>query len=253
MNENNINVQGDNLKQGNSSLGIAALILTLLGCTSFIGIILAIVDLCNKDGRKKTLSIISLGICAFWFIVIMVLPTERIKRRNKERLTIEEVTTEYTIPEKETQTTTERTISTTELTTERKTEEAFAKTEDSGMLNDSAEESESGESESGESESEESESGDGSSGIRPDFKEMMDSYEAFMDEYVEFMKRMSEDPGDLDILSDYADIMIKYADWGKKIEALDESEMSSEEAAYYTEVTLRVSQKLLEVSATSSD
>ena len=243
MNENNINVQGDNLKQGNSSLGIAALILTLLGCTSFIGIILAIVDLCNKDGRKKTLSIISLGICAFWFVVIMVLPTERIKRRNKERLTIEEVTTEYTIPEKETQTTTERTISTTELTTERKTEEDFAKTEDSGVLNDSA----------GESESEESESGDGSSGIRPDFKEMMDSYEAFMDEYVEFMKRMSEDPGDLDILSDYADIMIKYADWGKKIEALDESEMSSEEAAYYTEVTLRVSQKLLEVSATSGD
>ena len=178
----------------------------------------------------------------------MVLPTERIKRRNKERLTIEEVTTEYTLPEKETQTTTERTISTTELTTERKTEEDFAKTEDSGVLNDSA-----GESESEESESEESESGDGSSGIRPDFKEMMDSYEAFMDEYVEFMKRMSEDPGNLDLLSDYADIMIKYADWGKKIEALDESEMSSEEAAYYTEVTLRVSQKLLEVSATSGD
>lgn len=33
MNENNINVQGGNIKQGNSSLGIAALILTLLGCT----------------------------------------------------------------------------------------------------------------------------------------------------------------------------------------------------------------------------
>ena len=31
MNENNINVQGGNIKQGNSSLGIAALILTLWG------------------------------------------------------------------------------------------------------------------------------------------------------------------------------------------------------------------------------
>lgn len=53
----------------NSGLSIAALILSILGITVFIGIILAIVDLFRKDGHKKTLSIVSLCICAFWIIL----------------------------------------------------------------------------------------------------------------------------------------------------------------------------------------
>ena len=45
------------IKQNKSSgLGIAALILSLLGCTFILGLILAIVDLTNKDGTNKGIS-----------------------------------------------------------------------------------------------------------------------------------------------------------------------------------------------------
>lgn len=40
-----------------SQLSIAAMVLAVLGCTGFIGIILAIIDLTKNDGRKKGLSI----------------------------------------------------------------------------------------------------------------------------------------------------------------------------------------------------
>lgn len=55
----------------NSGLGIAALILSILGVTFFIGIILAVIDLCRKDGNKKTFSIISICICVFWVIILV--------------------------------------------------------------------------------------------------------------------------------------------------------------------------------------
>ena len=387
----------NNNKQGNSSLGIASLVLTLLGCTAIIGVILAIVDLCNRDGKKKTLSKISLCICALW-IIIPSLAAPSVIRRNK-RIHSDDIITEASedkeittrnIIEETTEKTRITTEATTKVTTEATTEEMkparngwndtsnnilyfddycfelpdylvenerddnmlslsgdnknvvayfvvykensdfdfnnittsfinscyekrleemkelgsfelidstvlkyegidntkssvrtynlisgknkamwdyqiifdgdrgktiqvllisdnkseydysddFDKIEQSIRLNDSIDKTDTSES---------------SSGMRPEFKEMMDSYEAFMDEYVDFMKHMSDDPTDLEVLSEYADIMMKYAEWGKKIEDLDESEMSDEEAAYYAEVTLRVSQKLLEVSITSGD
>ena len=52
-----------------SSLGIMALIFSAIGCTFFVGIILAIIDLCKKDGKKKTLSIIALIISCLWIII----------------------------------------------------------------------------------------------------------------------------------------------------------------------------------------
>lgn len=56
----------------NSGLSIAALILSILGITSIIGAILAIVDLCRKDGKKKLFSVISLCICSFWLFVTII-------------------------------------------------------------------------------------------------------------------------------------------------------------------------------------
>lgn len=55
----------------NSGLGIAALILSIIGVTFFIGIILAVIDLCRKDGNKKTFSIISICICVFWVVMLI--------------------------------------------------------------------------------------------------------------------------------------------------------------------------------------
>lgn len=58
-----------NQSNKNSSLGVVALILSVIGCTFIFGVVLAIIDLCKKDGKKKTCSIIALGICAVWFII----------------------------------------------------------------------------------------------------------------------------------------------------------------------------------------
>lgn len=58
-------------KKKNSKLGILALIFSILGFTFFVGIILAIIDLTKKDGRKKTLSIIALVISCIWLFGII--------------------------------------------------------------------------------------------------------------------------------------------------------------------------------------
>lgn len=84
--------------------------------------------------------------------------------------------------------------------------------------------------------------------VRPEFKSAMDSYEAFIDEYCAFMKKYSENPSDLGLLADYAGYVKKYADAVKNFEALDNDEMNAAEAAYYIEVSTRVSKKLLDAA-----
>lgn len=86
-------------------------------------------------------------------------------------------------------------------------------------------------------------------GLRSDFKEAMDSYEVFFDEYVAFMKKYSESDGsDLTLLSDYMTYMDKYTDMMEDFEAWDSANMSTAETAYYLEVQTRVNQKLLEAA-----
>lgn len=65
-----IQAQEQRPKEGKiSGLSITALILSVLGCTFIIGVILAIIDLCMKDGRKKTCSIIALAVSGVWLIL----------------------------------------------------------------------------------------------------------------------------------------------------------------------------------------
>ena len=83
------------------------------------------------------------------------------------------------------------------------------------------------------------------SGVSPDVKEALDSYEAFMDEYIAFMQKYKSSDDVSSMMMDYATYMTKYADMMKKIDAMDSKNMSAADAAYYAEVTTRVSQKLL--------
>ena len=84
--------------------------------------------------------------------------------------------------------------------------------------------------------------------VSPDLKETMDSYEAFMDEYIDFMKRYQESDDTTSLLQDYTNYMAKYSDFMQKVNKLDTSKMSAADSAYYLEVTTRVSKKLLEAS-----
>lgn len=82
-------------------------------------------------------------------------------------------------------------------------------------------------------------------GLDPVFKESMDSYEEFMDGYIAFMESYNSSDDLLGMATDYARWMTDYADVMSKIDAIDESSLGAEELAYYTEVTTRVSEKLL--------
>lgn len=65
-----------------------------------------------------------------------------------------------------------------------------------------------------------------SDGISPEFKEAMDSYEAFFDEYVEFMKKYAESDDTLGMMEDYADYMTKYADAMEQMNEINEENLS---------------------------
>ena len=86
--------------------------------------------------------------------------------------------------------------------------------------------------------------------IRPEVREFLDSYEACMNEYVEFMQKyMKADPNEMmKMMGDYYSILARYTEFTEKLERLDESQLTNAELAYYIEVTGRVSRKLLSVT-----
>ena len=84
-------------------------------------------------------------------------------------------------------------------------------------------------------------------GMRPVFKEAMDSYEAFYDEYCDIMKRYMANPTDLGLLSSYTDMLTKASEMSEKFEAWEDNEMNEAELKYYLDVNNRVTQKLLAV------
>ena len=85
--------------------------------------------------------------------------------------------------------------------------------------------------------------------IRPEFKEAMDNYEAFFDEYCEFMKKYNESDDTTSLLADYASYMVKYTDTMQKMNNISEDELTDAEVAYYAEASARISAKLIEAGA----
>lgn len=86
-------------------------------------------------------------------------------------------------------------------------------------------------------------------GIRPEFKEAMDSYEAFFDKYIDFMNRYeSADTTELmNMMTDYLQYMTDFVETMEEMEEMEDEEMSTEEALYYAQVTSRISRKLMAV------
>lgn len=82
--------------------------------------------------------------------------------------------------------------------------------------------------------------------ISTELKEFLDSYEAFMDEYCEFMK--SYNSSDTSKMMEYLQILQKYTDFAEKANAWKDKDLNDAETLYYLEVLNRVNAKLLEVS-----
>lgn len=85
-------------------------------------------------------------------------------------------------------------------------------------------------------------------GMRPEFKEALDSYETFFDEYCDFMKKYNESPDDLSLLTEYTEYMTRYLDTMDKMNKLNDGELNDEELKYYLQVTNRINEKLLDAS-----
>ncbi|MCD8129237.1 MAG: hypothetical protein LUD54_06635 [Oscillospiraceae bacterium] len=84
--------------------------------------------------------------------------------------------------------------------------------------------------------------------IRSDFKEAMDAYEAFYDEYCDFMKKYQENPTDLNLLLEYTNMLNNMADVNEKFAAWESTDLNTRELQYYLEVSSRVAKKVLEIS-----
>ena len=84
--------------------------------------------------------------------------------------------------------------------------------------------------------------------LSPEFKQTMDDYEAWFDHYCEVMKKYSENPSDVELLTEMTDLLAEESTMLEEMETMDQSEMNAAELAYYLEVTARIEKKLLEVA-----
>ncbi len=84
-------------------------------------------------------------------------------------------------------------------------------------------------------------------GVSPEFRETMDSYEAFFDEYISFMSGIGE-AEDLSYLLRYFDMLDRYGEMMDKLDAIDEDSLSPADEQYYLEVMTRIEKKLLEAA-----
>lgn len=80
-------------------------------------------------------------------------------------------------------------------------------------------------------------------GIRPSFKEAIDSYEAFFDSYCAFMIKYKSSEDTAGMLADYTEYMKKYTDTMNKLDGL-KGEANDAELKYYTDAMIRINEKL---------
>lgn len=85
-------------------------------------------------------------------------------------------------------------------------------------------------------------------GMRPEFKEAMDAYEAFYNEYCDFMVEYKKNPTDLTLITKYGELLTKAVEVDEAFAAWDEDDLNNEELKYYLEVNNRVMQKLVDVA-----
>lgn len=84
-------------------------------------------------------------------------------------------------------------------------------------------------------------------GLRPEFKQAMDSYESFYNEYVDLLNQYKANPTDFSILTKYMSMLSKLEEIDTAFKAWDSSNMTSEELKYYLEVSTRIQKKLVDL------
>lgn len=83
------------------------------------------------------------------------------------------------------------------------------------------------------------------------FRQTMDAYEAFINEYVDFMISYQNSDNVVSLLTQYADMMSRYAEMREQVESIDEDSLNADDLAYYLEVMGRVNARLAEIGEQS--
>ena len=81
-------------------------------------------------------------------------------------------------------------------------------------------------------------------GIRPEFREAMESYEAFFDSYIDFMESIDETSLATEEMLKYYQFLQQYEETMNKLDAIDESELTPQEDLLYLETMNRINSKL---------
>lgn len=81
-------------------------------------------------------------------------------------------------------------------------------------------------------------------GISKEFKDAMDSYEQYIDEYIAFMKNYSDNKSDLSLIKQYATMLQKYQKASNDFDKWNDKDLNKEEQKYYVDVQTRVNKKL---------
>lgn len=83
--------------------------------------------------------------------------------------------------------------------------------------------------------------------VDPELKAFCDSYEAYMDKYVDFMKKNNANPTDLNLLYEYYSMLSELEEFSEIADQYDaeSSDMSTADMAYFMAAMTRINNKML--------
>ena len=84
-----------------------------------------------------------------------------------------------------------------------------------------------------------------STGVRDEFRALMNEYEVFFDEYIAFMQTYNSSSDTTALMNQYINYMSQFTETMSAMNNVDQSTLSNEEVKLYTETTTRISGKLL--------
>ena len=84
-----------------------------------------------------------------------------------------------------------------------------------------------------------------STGVRDEFRALMNEYEVFFDEYIAFMQTYNSSSDTTSLMNQYVNYMSQFTETMSAMNNVDQSTLSNEEVKLYAETTTRISGKLL--------
>ncbi len=81
-----------------------------------------------------------------------------------------------------------------------------------------------------------------------EWRQFLKEYEAWVDEYIEIVKKYKANPTDMSILSDYTNMLSKVSEWSEKADKIQLELKDTDEALKYSEEVLRIAGKLAEIN-----